>query len=825
MASSNGINPELNSQPFLIGAIYDSNTPLNPKNYFHGWIEEVRIWKTALTEEQLHFMMNQRLEGGSGTNPVKGDVLPLQVPSNLTWDKLDGYYQLMGNQVTGGLTLDKASVKIDGQVKNVITIQENTAPLPYISNSNGVWTDKNTWRLPANYNGQSLTNRDVWDIPNSTGINNNSIQWNIVNAKNDITSGEKNITLLGLISENGQLLIGNPKENYNWQNSGQSLTITHYLKLNGAINLSGESQLVQTDKDDSNTKQTIVSILDSTSTGFIERSQQGTASGFNYNYWSSPVVSQGNANNSTYTVASVMMDGSAGTNYGNPLSFNDWYEYADYAYGNDAPRRISNYWLYKFRGTSNVYSEWERVGSTGTLLAGEGYTMKGTSGSAAIPHRQNYIFKGKPNNGTINLDIGLDQNYLLGNPYPSAISIKDFILDNLNKNIVTGATNTKNIFNGAVYFWDHFSGKTHILAEYIGGYATANILGATPAVATDERINATGGFGKTPGYYIPVAQGFFINTVLHPEFSDIINVDGGDVIFKNSQRVYVKETAPKDSQFLQPENPAKENKQAHTQAKIRLDFRSPTGYNRQILVGSDPNTTNGFDLGYDAPLNDNNLEDMFWLINNIEFVIQGVPNFGIDQVLPLGIKINETGEFSIKINKTENVAEDVNIYLNDLQDSTYFDLRKSDYSMNLDQGNYYERFQIVFQKEKVSTEEPDPDEETEEEEEQEQGSDSGSGEEEEQGTDGTAGEEEILDKQIKVFYIGNNREIVIVNPSKFEIERVIIYDMLGQIIQEYQNISDEKEVRLPVREFPAAVYAIKLFSGNKEISKSIILIR
>jgi hypothetical protein len=207
---------------------------------------------------------------------------------------------------------------------------------------------------------------------------------------------------------------------------------------------------------------------------------------------------------------------------------------------------------------------------------------------------------------------------------------------------------------------------------------------------------------------------------------------------------------------------------------------------------------------------------MFWLIDNIEFVIQGVPNFGIDQVLPLGIKINETGEFSIKINKLENVAEDVNIYLKNLQDSTYFDLRKGDYSMTLDQGNYYERFQIVFQNEKASTEEPDPVVETEEE--------ATAEEEQEQGAIETE-EEEILDGEIKVFYVGNNREIAVLNPSKFKIERIVIYDMLGQIIQEYQNISNEKEVRLPVREFPAAVYAIKLYSGSKEISKSIILIR
>jgi hypothetical protein len=242
------------------------------------------------------------------------------------------------------------------------------------------------------------------------------------------------------------------------------------------------------------------------------------------------------------------------------------------------------------------------------------------------------------------------------------------------------------------------------------------------------------------------------------------------------------------------------------------------GYNRQILVGLDPNTTNGFDLGYDAQLNDNNLEDMFWLIDNIEFVIQGVPNFGIDQVLPLGIKINEEGVFSIKINKLENISEDVNIYLKNLQDSTYFDLRNGDYSMNLDPGNYYERFQIVFQKEKISTEEPDPVVETEEETTTEE-------EEQEQGTDGNTGEEEFTDGNIEVFYVGNHRELAILNPAKFEIQRVVIYDMLGAKIQEYQYVSNEKEVRLPVREFAAAVYVVKLYSGNKEISKNIILIR
>ena len=618
-------------------------------------------------------------------------------------------------------------------------------------------------------------------------------------------------TCWGVLSESGKITIANPNEALDEKNSGYGLTISHYLKLDGVIDLVGESQLVQTDVMPGSTVQTVTSVLDESSSGYITRDQQGTANSYNYNYWSSPVSLQGAPNNSTYNVGSVMLDG---TDSANPLglSFGGWHEYADGTYVN--PRKISNYWLYKFRGTVNVYSEWKHIGSDGLLNAGEGYTMKGTSGQAQITDRQNYVFKGKPNNGTIKLNIGVHQNYLLGNPYPSSIDITDFILDNLKD--VAGGRNTHNVFNGVVYFWDHFAGgDTHILKEYVGGYATRNLLDGVPAISNDDRVNANDQkSSKIPGRYIPVAQGFFINTTYDTDTPGTAVVSGGDVIFRNSQRAFTRESLA-NSQFLSPEE-ATQKSSVDTRSKIRLDFRSPMGYNRQILVGVDTNTTNGFDLGYDAALNDNNLEDMFWLINGNEFVIQGVPNFGIDQILPLGIKLKEEGDFTIKINKLENISDDVNIYLKNLQDSTYFDLRKSDYSMNLDPGNYNERFQIVFQKEKISTEEPDPDEETEEE---------TAEEEQEQGSYGSSVAEEFLDGNIEVSYVGNHRELTVLNPSKFEIEQIVIYDMLGQIIQEFQNISNEKEVHLPVRNFPAAVYAIKLYSGNKVISKSIILIR
>ncbi|HSP83403.1 MAG TPA: LamG-like jellyroll fold domain-containing protein, partial [Gillisia sp.] len=541
------------TQPFIIGAMYDSATQFTPVNYFHGWIEEVRIWNTALTLEQQHFMMNQKLENRNGK--VRGLEIPIDVPGNLEWTSLIGYYQLEFSE--NGLTPGKITGNPAGKLINITTNQQRTAPLPYISTRAGQWHADATWLRP-----------NVWDPPNSKGVDQiTTIDWNIARISHNISSGGKDIKLLGLISNSEKLTIANSGETLNEYNSGQSLTITHYLKLNGIIDLVGESQLIQTDS--STPGQTIISVLDESSTGYLERDQQGTANSYNYNYWSSPVSMQGAANNSSYTVAGVKKDGTNSNTTNHPnLNFGAWHEFADGAFS--SPRKVSNYWLHKFRGTANVYSEWKHIGSTGTLNAGEGYTMKGTSGKAKIEDSQNYVFKGKPNNGTIPLNIQQNQNYLLGNPYPSAIDIDKFILDNLNSADVAGGTNSKNVFNGAVYFWDHFAGgDTHILLEYIGGYATRNLIDGVPAISNDFRIKANDAKGnKIPGQYMPVAQGFFINSVIDPEMAGNISVDGGDIIFKNSQRAFMREN-PETSIFLKPEVQTKQSQKTDIRAKIR----------------------------------------------------------------------------------------------------------------------------------------------------------------------------------------------------------------------------------------------------------------
>ena len=75
----------------------------------------------------------------------------------------------------------------------------------------------------------------------------------------------------------------NPSQGQDDNNSGQGLWITHYLKLDGFIDLVGKSQLLQKKY---NSTQIGESVLDVTSSGYIERDQKGQPNKFNYNYLS-----------------------------------------------------------------------------------------------------------------------------------------------------------------------------------------------------------------------------------------------------------------------------------------------------------------------------------------------------------------------------------------------------------------------------------------------------------------------------------------------------------------------------------------------------------
>lgn len=326
--------------------------------FFHGWIEEVRIWNKALDSTQIRFMMNQRLIPNGAQ---MGEQIPMNVPGALTYSDLSGYYRLISaepepllvspvvyldeDKPANGLTPDRADNKVHGVLKNMETNQKNTAPLPYFTGKNGSWDNSDTWLRTTE-----------WKIPNTSSIN-----WNIVRTSHDISRNSKT-TVLGLISvENTLDMLGTiPTDgSHTGVGTGNALIVSHYLKLDGIIDLNGESQLLQPEG----------SIIDPESTGHLDRDQQGKRNSFIYNYWSSPVSSTMVENKPAYTVAGVLLDG---TNPVSPITIN----FQDHHGAADGDREseiiISTYWLWGFSpAEANVYAEWDHIRETGSLKQGK----------------------------------------------------------------------------------------------------------------------------------------------------------------------------------------------------------------------------------------------------------------------------------------------------------------------------------------------------------------------------------------------------------------------------------------------------------------------
>ena len=480
--------PSTTDEKFIIGAMYDSDFPCTGANFFNGRIYEIRIWNTALTPEQIREMLNQHIVNNAGN--VRGSIIPSDISGALSWSNLRAYISM-----DTGVADDRSNNANHGFPKNVTTTQTQSAPLPYTTKNNGDWNNA-TVTTP-------WTNGDtVWNLPNSIGIDGTtSINWNIVETSHNVNIATNAVLgrsrqVLGLIVNSGELQVNGD----NVSNTGNGLTVTHYLKLDGIIDLEGESQLIQTEGSD----------LDVTSSGTIERDQQGTRDLYTYNYWSSPVsVSNITSNNNSYNLSNNILKNGTVSSTPNNITFLTS-SYNGSISGSDIS--IADYWIWKYANqASNTYSLWQHVRSTGTLNPGEGFTMKGIANTdGAVSQTQNYVFDGKPNNGDINLTITAGNDYLVGNPYPSALDANEFIMDNISNLETNGENASGNIINGALYFWDHFGGGSHNLKDYQGGYATYTLMGGVPAVATDTRINNTGATGtKIPGRYIPVGQGFF----------------------------------------------------------------------------------------------------------------------------------------------------------------------------------------------------------------------------------------------------------------------------------------------------------------------------
>jgi hypothetical protein len=742
-----------NTQSFLIAAADGVNTT----SFFNGGIDEVRVWRVALTDKQLRYVMNQEIvSNGFATN---GSIIPNTITlndiSSITWSNLSAYYPMSTYTYTNAK--DVSNNHYTAALRNLTTVDKQTAPLPYESAADGSWQTAATW-----------LNNTVQDLPNSLSIVDGTtpVNWNIVKTNNNVSS-TGNKTVLGLMVNSNILTASNESK----------IEVTNYLKLDGKIDLVGMSQLVQT----------LDSDLDATSAGSIERDQQGQANKYNYNYWCSPVNPINNtANNTNYTVGSIMKDGFNAT----PRNIN-WISGYDGVSGNAAtPTSIARYWLNKFDNYSNLYANWVQITEDSALRVGQGYTMKGSGAASAT---QNITFVGKPNNGLIDSNtIASDQLLLTGNPYPSTIDATAFINDNI--------VSTNRGIDGTLYFWDHYTtNNTHVLKDYQGGYAVRNLVGGVaPVSAGVDFINQSGtSLRGAPSRYIPVGQGFFLNG----------SATGGTVIFKNSQRAFVKETdaVNSNSLFKKPLGASKSNHwndnkndiiERDTIKRIRLGFNSNNNYHRQVLLGfMNDNATHQMDYGYDALSLDDIPNDMYLLNGENQLVIQGEGFFDASDSYPIGIKTDVEGNISFAIDALENFDPEQAIYIYDNDTESYHNIRNEKFEVMMPAGVNDTRFSLRFINKNNNSKNV------------------------------SLGTTENTIGDIKISHIQNGN-ILLINNKLMDtvVEKVTLFNILGQSITTWKIENQEQQnIKIPIKNLSSGIYVAKVKTSNGDISKKIII--
>ena len=429
------------------------------------------------------------------------------------------------------------------------------------------------------------------------------------------------------------------------QQSNSSLTIEDVITIEptGDLEIRDSASLIQ-----------ITDVVTNQNTGNarLQREVPNTVGYFDYVYWSSPV---------------------------------DVFDIEDISPG------TPSFAMYKWsptvtNGTAGLHGTW--VNTQEDMEVGKGYIVRGLLGGSIA---NTVEFQGTLNNGQISYPISRgsyngadymgigntatadDDNWnLLGNPYPSAISLTDFVTANP-------------AIDGTLYFWRHLTPISNAIPDpfhenYVYNYSSSDYLaenssGSVPAGFDDDLI-ASG-------------QGFFA-LMLHSASTP------NTVTFSNSMR----DAAYDNTEFYRSASSSTSQEGSIEKHRIWLDLvDNNTNTANSILVGYIEGATDDIDRLYDGRLLRGSGHKFYSIASDQDLVIngKGLP-FNNTDIIPLGYQTLSAGDYTITINSLDGLFNDTvqNIYLEDTELNIIHDLRANPYNFTSNEGIYNDRFVIKF---------------------------------------------------------------------------------------------------------------------------------
>ena len=507
--------------------------------------------------------------------------------------------------------------------------------------------------LGANFNGAG--SYDVLDI-SGTVTHSGSGQVTLRGTRNaniKASSGNLNLNYLKIDKGassvyllNGDLTVQDQIElvdNLSFYAADNAIT-THDLTLNGTMYFEDNGSLVQTSG----------GVLNGT--GEIDYQRKGINYQAGFNLWSSPVVQA--------DLFSVFSNSNQCVLYG--------FDQAQQLWRFDLPA-----------GQALGCPGFPTMNVTWAMGANSGYTVDGkmdiglgyAATGSTIPNDDIRTFVGRPNNGVITKAVratnitttvwDLSDWNLLGNPYPSGLSMSGFWQEN--------AVNNTRIEGGLYFMVDPGPGNPQY--HQYNDFAVYNGIGFLPPLNTP---------GLTHNGFIGAGQGFWVDAV--GPAGTVSNVE-----FNNSMR------SGTNDEFYK-----RGNNLSSPDGKVYLSITHSSFTSNQVLVGTKFDATMGRDGQYDAEQGYEGVMPpvaLMTMIGRKGFVIQGIPPIDPDtyREIPLYVHTTYDGLHTFEVNNMEQFSGHT-MYIEDRVKGTKTAISPTaNHTVRLMQGDYQNRFYLVIE--------------------------------------------------------------------------------------------------------------------------------
>lgn len=312
--------------------------------------------------------------------------------------------------------------------------------------------------------------------------------------------------------------------------------------------------------------------------------------------------------------------------------------------------------FYSYNTTTNFFNSITAPGSV-TMERARGYLIRVPNNHPTWATIWNGQFVGVPHNGTISMPLTNSADptkrfNMIGNPYPSTISLEKFLDANQNN------------IRGTVYFWRKTNGAPH------NSYWAISKFG-----------HSSNGEGVNPNGVIQVGQGFIVEA----------RENATEVVFNNDMRILNNA----NQMFRTGENAT----QSLSNDRYWLKMTNTNGAFSQIMVGYFTEATNGLDTEIDAKQIADGTILLSSTIGNEGYAIQGrqAPFMPTD-VVPLSYTVEAAGSYTIALDGLEGVFEaDTAVYLKDNETGAMHLLNEGGYTFTTALGSFANRFEIQYQ--------------------------------------------------------------------------------------------------------------------------------